>query len=159
MATLRSKKRKAGGMRLSREMLLPLSRSEVRRISLKSHMALFNLHRGDGSFELAGDLLLMVLLSYIISLSEGTQDSLAEYSSAEAVLRSLIETAEEEGVWRIAPEQCPAIERVLSIYDVQLSSTPRHLYERATRTLLSRFSPPKIPRLVELRGLKLVPRS
>lgn len=140
-------------------MLLPLPLADVRRLSLKAHMDLFNLRNGLGNFDVTGELLMTVYVSYLLAIEDGRRDVISDLVSAEVSLRSLIKTVGDEGEWRLEADQCEAVERVLSLHDDQLASLPRHVYDGARARLLKMVNRHMLPTISEIESGSGVART
>jgi len=107
-------------------MLLPLPAAEVRRMSLKNHLALAVLCAGRGTIEQLATLLNVVFVTHF--LCDCGPDDITPYTAAEDVLNRCTRRAERgEPLTPDASEATP-LERVIAIHDAQLASVPVHRY-------------------------------
>jgi hypothetical protein len=132
------KKRKAARTMppLTRVMLLPLSATLVRKVSLQNHLALVTLRQGQRNSDLANELLKTIFIASYLA----EPDHLATYSGhfvrAAAAIKALIKDATLNRGWRLGQNQCEGIEAILALHDAQLTSLPVHRIEGAKQRLM-----------------------
>lgn len=114
-------------------MLLPLPAAEVRRISLKNHLALAVLRDGRGAMEQLATLLNVVYIAYF--LSDCRPDDITPYTDAEAALNRCTRRAECGEPLTPDAGEATLLERVIAIHDAQLASVPAHRYLSAWEQL------------------------
>jgi hypothetical protein len=117
-------------------MLLPLPAQEVRRISLKNHLALSVVCAGRGDVEQLATLFNVVYVAYL--LCEQHSDDIPLYSRAEAALNDCAQRADAGEPIALRDVETTVLEQVIAIHDAQLASLPAHRYlnawERLQRT-------------------------
>ena len=116
---------------LTRTQLLPIAPASARVYSLRNHLALVAMRSGRGNMDLASELIKTLYLTYFICEEGQLDPSIATYLKAEMVLKACIHQSVADDAWRIANDQCEAIEAVLCTHDTQLASTPLHRVELA----------------------------
>ncbi|WP_174985353.1 hypothetical protein [Burkholderia lata] len=113
-----------GRRRLTKAQLLPLPADQVRRLSLKHHLALAALSAG------RGDVDAIVTLSNVLELSIclGAGDEVESYRHAEAALDQCVARAGRGEPWTLTDVERAALERLAIIHDAQLAVAPAHRY-------------------------------
>lgn len=114
-------------------MLLPLPAQEVRRISLKNHLALSVVSAGHGGIEQLATLFNVVYVAYF--LCEQRTDDIGRYSRAEAALNHCAQRADAGAPISLSDDETALLEQVIAIHDVQISSLPAHRYLSAWERL------------------------
>lgn len=117
----------------TKAMLLPLPASEVRRISLKNHLALSVVCAGRGDVEQLATLFNVVYVAYF--LCERRPADVTLYSRAEAALNHCAQRADDGGPIILAADEAALLEQVIAILDEQISSLPAHRYLNAWERL------------------------
>jgi len=109
---------------LTKAQLLPLPAEQVRRLSLKHHLALAALCEG------RGDVDAIVTLSNVLALAVClTADGDVEpYRRADTALAQCIARAERGEPWTLTDPERTALEALALIHDEQLSAVPVHRY-------------------------------
>lgn len=121
---------------LSRAMLLPMSATLVRKVSLQNHMALVALRQGHGNIDLAGELLKTVFVAFFLAGPDFLATCSHDFAPAEVAIKTLINEAASTDDWRLDEGQCAAIELILSLHDQQLAVLPTHRIEGAKQRLM-----------------------
>ncbi|MEB2558744.1 hypothetical protein [Burkholderia cenocepacia] len=111
---------------LTRAQLLPLPADQVRRLSLKHHLALAVLRDGRGNLEVIGTLLHVLYLAYFLR-DIGDADP-ACYRRAEIALDQCVQRAERGEPWTLTDNEHAAIAQVVLAHDAQLGVAPAHRY-------------------------------
>lgn len=114
-------------------MLLPLPAAQVRRISLKNHLALAVLRDGRGTIEQLATLLNVVFVAYF--LCDCRPGDITPYTDAEAALNQCTRRAERGEPPTPDAGEAALLERVIAIHDAQLASVPTHRYLSAWEQL------------------------
>ncbi|MGI0504872.1 hypothetical protein ABY44_17575 [Burkholderia sp. ZZQ-2] len=112
---------------LTKAQLLPLPVDQVRRLSLKHHLALALLCGGSGDIESIATLSNMLALAFYLR-SDGEAEL---YRSADFALNQCIERAERGGKWTFTDAERTALEALLRVHDKQLAAVPVHRYLEA----------------------------
>jgi len=111
---------------------LPLPRASADELALRAHVALAALRRGQGS---PSDLhKLSQALQLVALLAQGGLDPIVE-ETARRALESGYAEGRQRGVWAL-PEW-RAVAEVVTLYDVLLHDTPRHVLRAAVAHLAS----------------------
>ncbi|MET3620110.1 hypothetical protein [Burkholderia ambifaria] len=112
---------------LTKTQLLPLPTDQVRRLSLKHHLALAALCSGCGDVESIATLSNTLALSFYLRA-----DGEAElYRRADSTLTQCIARAERGEPWTLTDAERTAIEALLLVHDEQLAAVPVHRYLEA----------------------------
>jgi hypothetical protein len=139
---------------LTRAQLLPITPATARAFSLKNHLALVAMRNGHGNADLASELTKTLYLTYFICEKDRLDPSLETYLMAEAVLKACIQDSAEADAWRIAENQCAAIEAILCAHDTQLASTPLDEIEQAKGRLDRILKAGHFPNLEAMHGAR-----
>jgi hypothetical protein len=121
---------------LSRAMLLPMSATLVRKVSLQNHMALVALRQGHGNIDLAGELLKTVFVAFFLTDPDCSAPRSHDFAQAEAAIKTLIKEAASTDDWRLDEGKCEVIELILALHDQQLAVLPTHRIEGAKQRLM-----------------------
>ncbi len=114
-------------------MLLPLSASSAREVSLANHLT-FAACKRDGSAHLVNELIRLVYVTFYVQEAGYGETDLIVYSRAEAALERCLGRAESGGVWQIEPQDAGLFEEILRQADRQLERAPCHrLFEARER--------------------------
>lgn len=119
---------------LTREMLLPIPAAKAQMRSMRAHLALVALRKGQGNGSLAGELVKSVYMTWLLARDSGGTDP-AIFETAELGLQRCIELAPQIGVWKVNEAAYVALEAVLRMQDEQLATVPAHLIRRAAAKL------------------------
>ncbi|MBN3786127.1 hypothetical protein [Burkholderia sp. Ac-20353] len=111
---------------LTKAQLLPLPADQVRRLSLKHHLALAVLRDGRGDLEAIGTLLNVLYLAYFLHGADDPDS--ACYRLAEAALDQCVARAERGASWTVTAGERAALEPLVLIHDGQLAAVPLHRY-------------------------------
>ncbi|OXJ22510.1 hypothetical protein CFB82_40470 [Burkholderia sp. HI2714] len=114
---------------LTKAQLLPLPADQVRRLSLKHHLALAGLRDGHGELDVIGTLLHVLYLAYFLR-DAGDADP-DRYYRAEAALDQCVARAERGEPWTLTDDERMAIEQLVVAHDAQLGTVPAHRYLEA----------------------------
>ncbi|WP_230954493.1 hypothetical protein [Burkholderia cepacia] len=109
------------------QQLLPLPVDQVRRLSLKHHLALALLCDGSGDVESIAALSNMLALAFYLR-SDGEAEL---FRSADSALNQCIARAERGGKWTLTDGERTALEALLRVHDEQLGAVPVHRYLKA----------------------------
>ncbi|RQS03222.1 hypothetical protein DIE07_32320 [Burkholderia sp. Bp9002] len=109
---------------LSKAQLLPLPADQVRRLSLKHHLALAVLRDGRGDVEAIVTLLNVLYLAYFL----GDSCDPDRYRRAEAALNQCVARAERGEPWSLIDDERTVLEQLVVTHDAQLAVTPVHRY-------------------------------
>ena len=139
---------------LTRDQLLPITAATARAISLRHHMALVAMRNGRGNADQASELIKSLYLTYFICAKDRLDPSITTYLQAEAVVQACIHDSVPADAWRIAEDQCEAIEAVLCVHDAQLASTPHHRIEEAKSRLDAMLQVGRFPDLEAMHGTR-----
>ncbi|MFT4063636.1 hypothetical protein [Paraburkholderia sp.] len=115
---------------LTREMLLPIPAAKAQMRSMRAHLALVAMRKGQGNGSLAGELVKSVYMTWLLARDSGNTDPTI-FETAEMGLRRCIERAPQGGLWKVDEAACVALEAVLRMQDEQLATIPAHLLRRA----------------------------
>lgn len=115
----------------TKEMLLPLSASAVRSISLENHLSLATMRSGHGTSDTMVGLLRILYVTFYLLEKNHSEADLVLFLEVEASLDESIQAAGEGRDWRLATEHLPAIERVVRRCDEVLGSVPKYRYVEA----------------------------
>ncbi|EDT05836.1 hypothetical protein BamIOP4010DRAFT_0573 [Burkholderia ambifaria IOP40-10] len=108
---------------LSKAQLLPLPGDQVRRLSLKHHLALTCLAAGQGGTES------LSTLSNVIDIARYIDNAHApEFEKAEAAIDSCVARAERDQKFTLTDPERTAIAAALVLHDAQLARVPFHRY-------------------------------
>jgi hypothetical protein len=102
-------------------MLLPLPLPLVKYLSLVSHLALASFQSGHGSQHLLYQLIRTTYLSYLMrneGLGAGTYQL---YCDAEREIEAIAAARATGGPWTLSENASSVLEKIVCIYDVQLS--------------------------------------
>ncbi|WP_419689943.1 hypothetical protein ACN22W_36305 [Burkholderia theae] len=119
---------------LTKAQLLPLPADQVRRLSLKHHLALATLVSGHGDVDA------IVTLSNVLQLAGylGAGSEVESYRRAEVALDQCVTRAEQGEPWTLMNAERAALGALVAIHDTQLAAVPVHRYldalERAQQT-------------------------
>ncbi|WP_175748858.1 hypothetical protein [Burkholderia pyrrocinia] len=112
---------------LTKAQLLPLPIEQVRRLSLKHHLALAALCGGCGDVESIATLSNMLALAFYLRA-----DGEAElYRCADTALAQCIARAERGDPWTLTDAERAALEALLLVHDGQLAAVSVHRYLEA----------------------------
>ncbi|WP_175804719.1 hypothetical protein [Burkholderia ambifaria] len=103
---------------------MPLPVDQVRRLSLKHHLALALLCDGSGGVESIATLSNMLALAFYLR-SDGEVEL---YRSADSALNQCIARAERGDPWTLKDAERTALETLLLAHDKQLAAVPVHRY-------------------------------
>ncbi|MGU7771690.1 hypothetical protein ACV229_16130 [Burkholderia sp. MR1-5-21] len=101
-------------------MLLPMPMEIVRELSLTNHIAFSTCIREAGNRHLLNQLTKALYLSLFMQLAGTGIAPLELFTDAEAALDRSVIRAEQEGVWRIDPEDAGYIQAMLTFHDQQI---------------------------------------
>ncbi|KVE22190.1 hypothetical protein WI92_22550 [Burkholderia vietnamiensis] len=111
---------------LTKAQLLPLPAAQVRRQSLKHHLALAVLRDGRGDLEAIATLVNMLYLAYFLrAVGDAELDG---YRRAEAALNQCVARAERGEPWSLIDDERTVLEQLVVTHDAQLAVTPVHRY-------------------------------
>jgi len=116
-------------------MLLPLPSPLVKDLSLVSHLALASFQSGHGSQHLLYQLIRTTYLSYLMwneGLGTGTYQL---YCDAEREIEAIAAVRASGGPWTLNGNASSILERIVCIYDVQLSGISGGLFTRCRAKL------------------------
>ncbi|HDR9486448.1 TPA: hypothetical protein QDC20_006542 [Burkholderia aenigmatica] len=109
---------------LTKVQLLPLPADQVRRLSLKHHLAFAALCSGCGDVESIATLSNMLALAFHLRA-----DGEAElYRCADSALAQCIARVERGDAWTLTDAERAALEPLLLVHDEQLAAVPVHRY-------------------------------
>jgi hypothetical protein len=100
---------------------LPLAREAADAISLTSHLALAACRRGKGNEYLLNELICAVYLVYFLQQSGHGSEPLELFRKAEVRLGRTAWQGKRQGVWHLDKQGAALLERVLAVYDSQLT--------------------------------------
>ncbi len=112
---------------LSKAQLLPLPTDQVRRLSLKHHLALAALSGGCGDVESIATLSNMLALAFYLR-ADGEAEP---YRGADSALTQCIARAERGDPWTLTDAERKVLEALLLVHDEQLAAVPVHRYLEA----------------------------
>ncbi|WP_072443934.1 MULTISPECIES: hypothetical protein [Burkholderia] len=112
---------------LTKAQLLPLPTNQVRRLSLKYHLALAALCGGCGDVESIATLSSTLALAFHLR-AHGEAEP---YRCADTALTQCIARAERGGPWTLTDAERAALEALLLVHDEQLAAVPVHRYLEA----------------------------
>ncbi|RQX90168.1 hypothetical protein [Burkholderia stagnalis] len=112
---------------LSKAQLLPLPADQVRRLSLKHHLALAVLRDGRGDVEAIVTLLNVLYLAYFLG---GSRDP-DRYRRAEVALDQCVVRAERGEPWSLTSDERATLAQLVTTHDAQLAAMPAHRYLEA----------------------------
>ncbi|WP_322014180.1 hypothetical protein [Paraburkholderia sp. J12] len=115
---------------LTREMLLPIPAAKAQMRSMRAHLALVAMRKGQGNGSLAGELVKSVYMTWLLARDSGCTDP-AIFEAAEIGLQRCIELVPQDGLWKVDETACVALEAVLRMQDEQLATIPAYLLRRA----------------------------
>jgi len=131
----RNLKKPRRGPALSKQMLLPLPLPLVKDLSLVSHLALASFQSGHGSQRLLYQLIRTTYLSYLMwneGLGAGNYQ-LYCYSGGEIEAVAAVRAG--GGPWTLSEDASSILEKIVCIYDVQLSGISGGLFTRCRAKL------------------------
>ena len=108
--------------RLTKVELLPLSTADVKRLSLKHHLALAALRTGHADVDLIATLMNVVSLAFFLRPHDEADVSV--YADAQTTLNCVVERMHANDGIRLLPAELEILERVVVQHDAQLASTP-----------------------------------
>jgi hypothetical protein len=100
---------------------LPLAREVSDAISLTSHLALAVCRRGKGNEHLLNELVCAVYLVYFLQQSGYGNEPLELFREAEVRLGRTAWQGKRRGLWHLDQQGAALLERVLAVYDSQLT--------------------------------------
>ncbi|WP_423383699.1 hypothetical protein [Burkholderia sp. LMG 32019] len=109
-------------------MLLPLSTTKVRSLSLENHLALATVRAGRGDFDQICCLLRVVYLAYFMRNETAAGEDLEPYRRAEAALDACIKRIEQDQPCLLLEQEQTVVERVLVLHDEQLAAVSKFRY-------------------------------
>lgn len=112
----------------TKEMLLPLSTTKVRSLSLENHLALATVRAGRGDFDQICCLLRVVYLAYFMRNETAAGEDLEPYRRAEAALDACIKRIEQDQPCLLLEQEQTVVERVLVLHDEQLAAVSKFRY-------------------------------
>lgn len=112
---------------LTKAQLLQLPTDQVRRLSLKHHLALAALCDGCGDVELIATLSNTLALAFYLRADGETEP----YRCADTALTQCIERAERGDPWTMTDAERTALAALLLVHDEQLAAVPVHRYLEA----------------------------
>ncbi|WP_412023488.1 hypothetical protein [Burkholderia cepacia] len=130
MPTIMSRK-KRGRTPLTKEMLLPMSASVVRKLSLENHVMLAALKAGQGNKDAMVSLLRVLYMTWFLSEKTEPVTDVATLLDVESSLEISIEAAAQGLGWQLSDEIVSAIEHVLLGFDRMISDAPKYRYQEA----------------------------
>ncbi|MBW5286931.1 hypothetical protein [Burkholderia gladioli] len=110
-------------------MLLPLPPEKRKKLQLQYHLALVAVRGGHGNPELVAVLLNAIYVSFDLG-GRGHCVDLALYQRADAALHAYMDRMDRDEDL-LSDDEAAALERVLTMYDTQLSRMPSHRYVEA----------------------------
>ncbi|MBN3815852.1 hypothetical protein G3N57_04185, partial [Paraburkholderia sp. Se-20369] len=114
---------------LSKAQLLPLPADQVRRLSLKHHLALAALHASRGDVAAIVTLLNVLYLAYFLRAVGDVE--LDCYRDAEAALNACVARAERGEPWSLTSDERASLAQLVVTHDAQLAAVPAHRYLEA----------------------------
>jgi hypothetical protein len=135
----RNLKKPRRGPALSKQMLLPLPLPLVKDLSLVSHLALASFQSGHGSQHLLYQLIRTTYLSYLMwneGLGAGTYQL---YCDAEREIEAIAAGRAGGGPWTLSEDASSMLEKIVCIYDAQLSGISGGLFTRCHAKLEQRL--------------------
>ena len=132
---------------LTRDMLLPIPADVARDLSLQNHMALVALRQGEGSADLARELLVTVYWTYFASDACAIDELWDTFVAAEHAAKLSLKSAGLTAGWKLDDAYCRSLESILRIHDTHLSSLPLYKLERARRCLSRAIEKGNFPNL------------
>jgi len=129
----RNLKKPRRGPALSKQMLLPLPLPLVKDLSLVSHLALASFQSGHGSQHLLYQLIRTTYLSARSNLkwNEGLGAGTYQlYCDAEREMEAIAAGRASGGPWTLSENASSVLEKIVCIYDVQLSGISGGLFTR-----------------------------
>ncbi|KML57078.1 hypothetical protein VL15_15310 [Burkholderia cepacia] len=124
----RTSTRRASRRPLTKNLLLPMSPTRVRALSLEHHLALATVACGRGNVDLMVCLLKAVYMTFYLRGETSVDVDMRAVQRAEAALERCTDRAERGETWIMLDTAKSAIERVLLLHDAQLATTPTHRY-------------------------------
>jgi len=115
---------------LSKHMLLPLPFALVKERSLVSHLALASFQSGHGSQHLLYQLIRTTYLSYLMWNEGLGAGDYQLYCAAERELEAIAAAHASGEPWTLSETARPILEKIVCIYDVQLSGISAGLFAR-----------------------------
>lgn len=116
-------------------MLLPLSSTKVRALSLENHLALATVRAGHGDLDQICCLIRVVYLAYFMRSEMASGADLEPYRHAEAVLDVCIKRLERNEPCQFLDPEQRVVECILVLHDEQLAAVPRFRYLEAWERL------------------------
>jgi hypothetical protein len=121
--------------RLTKELLLPMSRNVASERSLAIHLALVACREGRGNSHLVNELMYAIYLSWFLQrLGYGSRPA-EQFKIAEYAVEATLSHAHETGEWILDAEVIVDFEELISLHDFQLSRAPLHAINRAKERL------------------------
>ncbi|RQP98864.1 hypothetical protein [Burkholderia stagnalis] len=111
---------------LTKAQLLPLPADQVRRLSLKHHLALAVLRDGRGDFDAIATLVNTLYLAYFLGAVGDAE--LAGFRRAETALNQCVARAERGEPWSLPDDARTVLEQLVVTHDAQLAAVPLHRY-------------------------------
>lgn len=134
---------------LTREILLPLSATRARSISLENHLALATMRSGNGNVHQMSCLLKAVYLSHFLRDAVQADVHLDAFRLCEAALEISAATDQVGQGWTLPDDTHETLAIVLALHDKQLALVSRHQFtaawERLERFLASDARSPLPP--------------
>ncbi|OJB06923.1 hypothetical protein BGV52_21795 [Burkholderia ubonensis] len=115
---------------LTKAQLLPLPAEQVRKLSLKHHLALAALRSSRGDVDAIVTLLNVLHLAYF--LRAGDDAEVDCYRRAEAALNACVARVEHGAPWSLMGDERTSLEQLVTMHDAQLAAVPAHRYLEAT---------------------------
>lgn len=120
---------------LSKTLLLPMAGHSAREMSLAHHLALAACRGEGGNRYLINELTRSVYMAHFLQRLGFGDVPFQCYENAEAAIENALAIAEKSGKWTISEQDAPAIERLLTLHDRQLSEAPMHRVVEAEQQL------------------------
>lgn len=116
-------------------MLLPLPLPLVQDLSLVSHLALASFQSGHGSQHLLYQLIRTTYLSSLVWIEGLGTGTYQLYCDAEQEIEAIAAVRASGGPWTLSEDASSVLEKIVCIYDVQLSGISGGLFTRCQATL------------------------
>ncbi|MCR5897001.1 hypothetical protein E2P84_39785 [Burkholderia cepacia] len=133
---------------LTKSMLLPLPSVDVRRLSLRFHLALAAMSSGHGSGDQFMTLLGTIYIAFFLRDIEVGDVDRGLYKRAEEALEQCMQRVEQGQPWMLLADERVAIEEMVTFHDTQLLIAPAHRYADAwerVRCVVEQGRPSPIP--------------
>lgn len=132
----------------TKSMLLPLPSVDVRRLSLRFHLALAVMSSGHGNGDQFMTLLGTTYIAFFLRDIEVDDVDRRLYKRTEDALEQCMQRVEQGQPWTLLVDERIAIEQLVTFHDIQLLIAPAHRYVDAwerVRYVVEKGRPSPIP--------------